>query len=201
MKNLKILLISIITLLLSNQSKSQEIITQKNLVTTPPYYLGGNIIIGASSHSFQLGINPELVKSYNTYMEAGIAMNIYYESYSAYELNPIKSNTFHYGIGSFVRAWPLNSFFAQLQPEYNWAWSYQKNTETGSSGNLRYGCSSLLAGIGYGKHGENGFSYISIMYDLFDNFHSPYRDSYHRPEPVIRGGVGFPVNFRKKKRS
>jgi hypothetical protein len=198
--NTKILFICLISSLLWNQSKSQEIITQKNLMPSPPYFLGGNIIIGASSHSFQLGINPELVKTYTPYLEAGVAMNIYYESYSAYELNPIKSNTFHYGVGSFVRAWPLNSLFAQIQPEYNWAWSSQKNTETGNSGNLRYGSPSLLAGIGYGKHGENGFSYVSIMFDLFNDFHSPYRDSYHRQEPVIRGGVGFPINFSKKKK-
>ena len=113
-----------------------------------PVLFGGGIIIGGSSNSFQFGINPELLKSYNKYIDLGIAMNLYYASYNASELSNYKSRNYQLGAGAFVRAWPLEQFFVQIQPEYNRTWTREKNYLNGNAANLNFGATSILAGIG-----------------------------------------------------
>jgi hypothetical protein len=187
-------------LFFSSASLCQTTVTTSDLLNSKPVFIGGGLVLGGGAHSFQMGLNPELIKSFNTYIDGGIAMNIYYEVYNASELNTIKSKNFRLGMGAFTRIWPIESFFIQIQPEYNYAWLNQKDMSTGQSGVANFGAESLLTGIGYGKRNEWGISYFSIMYDLLDNPRSQYKDAYNRREPVFRAGIGFPLKFGIKKK-
>ena len=182
-------------------------IGQNKTVTTfselnpQPVYIGGGIVLGGGSGSFQIGLNPELVKTYNEYIDLGAAVNVYYASYRTIssDNNEYKLTNTQLGLGAFVRAWPLEAFFLQLQPEYNWTFSSGNNYTQGTSGRSQVSAPSLLAGIGYGQRYENGFSYFSIMYDLIDAQQSPYRMGQASPQPIFRAGFGIPLRIAKKK--
>jgi hypothetical protein len=196
--NLKSFALSLF-ILVAIASNAQTIVTNKNLIEPRPILLGGGIVLGGGSGSFQIGLNPELLKSYNEYVDLGIAMNIYYSSFNANEWNEYRTRNLQLGIGTFVRAWPIQNFFLQLQPEYNITMAYEKNVASGMSGTANFGAASVLAGIGYGQHSKNGMSYFSIMFDLVNDLHSPYRMGQLRAQPIFRAGVGFPINLKKLK--
>lgn len=88
--------------------------------------MGGGLVLGGGANSFQMGLNPEIIKSFTPYLDGGLAMNIYYELYNSNELSDIRSRNFRLGIGAFTRIWPIESFFIQVQPEYNYAWIKQR---------------------------------------------------------------------------
>lgn len=195
--------IGCLLLLLSFQLTSYS---QKNTVTTmsevnsKPVYFGGGIVLGGGTGYFQLGLNPELVKVYNEYVDMGAAVNLYYANYHSLTTNgaDYKLTNLQFGLGSFVRVWPLEQFFLQLQPEYNWTFSSAKVFSEGTYGSSQVSAPSLLAGIGYGRRFENGFSYFSVMYDLIDAQQSPYRMGQLSPQPIFRAGFGVPIHFSKR---
>ena len=196
--NLKSFALSLF-ILIAIASNAQTIVTNKKIIERRPVLLGGGIVVGGGAGSFQIGLNPELLKSYNEYLDLGVAMNIYYSSYNANEWNDLRARNFQFGLGTFVRVWPIQNFFAQVQPEYNWTRAYEKNVATGVSGTASFGAPSVLAGIGYGQHNENGMSYFSVMFDLVNDLRSPYRMGQLRAQPIFRAGVGFPIGTKKKR--
>jgi len=181
-------------------AQAQTTITTNAILDKKPIFVGGGLVLGGGAHSFQMGLNPEIIKSFTPYVDGGLAMNIYYESYNPYELSDIRSRNFRLGVGAFTRIWPIESFFIQIQPEYNYAWIKQKNISTGQSGATNFGAESLLAGVGYGKRSEWGISYFSVMLDLLNNPQSQYKSGINRKEPVFRAGIGFPLKFGAKKK-
>ena len=189
----------------SNLAQAQNIIqTQKVLEEEKPILFGGGLLLGGGSNSFQLGLNPELLKSYNKYIDAGVIANIYYSSFSISLGSNEKIKNFQLGAGVFARVWPIEQFFIQIQPEYNRTWTSSKNYSSDYNGGVRastsYGATSLLGGIGYGTHNANGMSYFSVMIDLLNADQSPYKIGQARAQPIIRAGAGFPI-FRKKKKA
>jgi hypothetical protein len=183
-------------------AQDKTVITNNNLIPKPTYF-GGGIVLGGGPGSFQLGLNPELIKSYNEHIDLGAAMNLYYSNYHSTSLvtgDSYKSTNSQFGMGAFVRAWPLEQFFVQVQPEYNWTFTNAKNFSQGTSGSSSVSAPSLLAGIGYGHRSENGFSYFSIMYDLVDDPKSPYKMGQLTAQPIFRAGFGFPINLSSSKR-
>jgi hypothetical protein len=198
----KFLFIFLFLLLLGSFSiDAQNIVKSSPVANVTNTFAGGGIVIGGGSHNFQIGLNPELVKSYNQYVDGGLAMNIYYETYKDIYDN-VQGNNFKYGIGAFTRIWPVETFFIQIQPEYNWAWMHQKDLSTGVSGTQQLGASSLLTGLGYGHKNEGGFTYFSIMIDLLNNPGSPYYDVFNKKQPIFRAGIGLPIRLgdaRRKK--
>jgi len=186
--------------LTSQLALAQNIIqTQKILEEEKPILFGGGLLIGGGSNSFQFGLNPEILKSYNPYLDAGIITNIYYSSFNVSLSSNEKIKNFQLGAGVFARVWPIEQFFIQLQPEYNRTWTSANNYSNGVKASTSYGATSLLGGIGYGRHNANGMSYFSIMIDLLDAEQSPYRIGQLKSQPIFRAGVGFPI-FRKKKK-
>jgi len=184
----------------SHFALAQNIIqTQKVLEEEKPILFGGGLLLGGGSNSFQLGLNPELLKSYNKYIDAGIIANIYYSSFSISLGSNEKIKNFQLGAGVFARVWPVEQFFIQVQPEYNRTWTSANNYTNGVRANTSYGATSILGGIGYGKHNAEGMSYFSVMIDLLNADQSPYKIGQSRAQPIIRAGAGFPI-FRKKKK-
>ena len=188
-------------ILISHLAQAQNIIqTQKVLEEEKPILFGGGLLLGGGSNSFQLGLNPELLKSYNKYIDAGVIANIYYSSFSISLGSNEKIKNFQLGAGVFARVWPIEQFFIQIQPEYNRTWTSAKNYSNGEKASTSYGATSILGGIGYGTHNANGMSYFSVMIDLLNADQSPYKIGQTRAQPIIRAGAGFPI-FRKKKKA
>jgi hypothetical protein len=187
-------------ILFSIIAQAQTTITTNKILDKKPVFVGGGLVLGGGAHSFQMGLNPEIIKSFTPYLDGGLAMNIYYELYNPSDFSDIRSRNFRLGIGAFTRIWPIESFFIQVQPEYNYAWIKQKDTKSGQAGSTNFGAESILAGIGYGKRSANGISYFSVMIDLLNNPQSQYNSGYNRKEPVFRAGIGFPIRFGPKKK-
>ncbi|MFM1929943.1 MAG: hypothetical protein RL387_1271 [Bacteroidota bacterium] len=186
------------------QSTAQNTVIETSKLVAPekPWMLGGGLVLGGGTGSFQIGLNPELVKSYNDYIDLGVITNIYYSSFrsvASYDGINAKYHKTQFGLGGFARVWPVSEFFLQIQPEYNWTWSNQKDLVNGISRNVNVSTTSVLAGIGYGKRTENGFSYMSIMIDLVNSQQSPYGMGQLRPQPIFRAGFGLPLRMAKKK--
>lgn len=175
--------------------------TTKLMEPERPWMIGGGLVLGGGSGSFQIGINPEMVKSYNDYIDLGLISNIFYSSFRTTEISSTneKFRKMQFGLGGFARLWPVNEFFLQVQPEYNWTWAKQVNVVSNSSNKVSVSATSVLAGIGYGKRTENGFSYFSIMLDLINSQQSPYGMGQLRPQPIFRAGFGLPIRITKKK--
>ncbi len=200
-------LIYLILFALSNSFilKAQEIIKTMPSMNVNPIFIGGNLVIGGGAGSFQLGLNPEIYKRVNDYVDIGAATNLFFQSYNPTLSNGLpgtSSRSFQLGAGAFTRIWPLEKFFIQVQPEYNYTWSRFKDRGTeginaGASRSISFGAESLLAGIGYGSRSENGMTYFSVMIDLLKNINSPYRDSYNRADPIIRAGFAFPIRSKR----
>ncbi|MCF8406866.1 MAG: hypothetical protein K9G06_03225 [Chitinophagaceae bacterium] len=185
----------------SHLAKAQNIIqTQKVLEEEKPILFGGGLLLGGGNNSFQLGLNPELLKSYNKYIDAGVIANIYYSSFNIAFGSNEKIRNFQLGAGVFTRIWPVEQFFIQIQPEYNRTWTSANNFDNGVRARTSYGATSILGGIGYGKHNADGMSYFSVMIDLLNADQSPYKIGQSRAQPIIRAGAGFPI-FRKKKKA
>jgi hypothetical protein len=201
--------IYLILIALSNSIivNAQDVVKTMPSMNVNPIFIGGNLVIGGGAGSFQLGLNPEMYKRVNDYVDIGAATNLFFQSFNptiSNGLPGVSSRSFQLGAGAFTRIWPLEKFFIQIQPEYNYTWSRFKDRGTeginaGASRSIRFGAESLLAGIGYGTRSENGMTYFSVMIDLLKNPNSPYRDGYNRADPIIRAGFAFPILSAKKK--
>jgi hypothetical protein len=185
--------------------KAQEVVKTMPSMNVNPIFIGGNVVIGGGAGSFQIGLNPEMYKRVNDYVDIGAATNLFFQSFNPTISNGFSgtsSRSFQLGVGGFTRIWPIEQFFIQIQPEYNYTWSRFKDRGTesvnaGASRSIRFGAESLLAGIGYGTRSENGMTYFSVMIDLLKNPNSPYRDSYNRADPIIRAGFTFPIRSKR----
>jgi hypothetical protein len=201
----KILLLILIAIGNSYILTAQEVIKTMPSINTNPIFLGGNLVIGGGSGSFQIGLNPEMYKRVNDYVDLGAATNLFFQSFNPTISNGLSGNSsrsFQLGAGAFTRIWPLEKFFIQIQPEYNYTWSRFKNRDTeginaGASRSINFGAQSILAGIGYGSRSENGMTYFSVMIDLLKNQNSPYRNSFNRADPIIRAGFAFPIRSKR----
>ena len=200
--------IYLILIALSNSiiANAQDVVKTMPSMNVNPIFIGGNLVIGGGAGSFQLGLNPEMYKRVNDYMDIGGATNLFFQSFNptiSNGLPGVSSRSFQLGAGAFTRIWPLEKFFIQIQPEYNYTWSRFKDRGTeginaGASRSIRFGAESLLAGIGYGTRSENGMTYFSVMIDLLKNPNSPYRDGFNRADPIIRAGFAFPILRSKR---
>jgi hypothetical protein len=196
------LTIALLLVALNVSAQNTTIQTTKLLEPEKPWMIGGGLVLGGGTGSFQIGLNPELVKSYNDYIDLGLISNIYYSSYrTVASIDGInaKYHKTQFGLGGFARVWPLNEFFLQIQPEYNWTWAKSTDIVDNISNKASVSATSVLAGVGYGKRTENGFSYLSIMIDLVNSQQSPYGMGQLRPQPIFRAGFGLPIRLAKKK--
>lgn len=175
-------------------------------------FVGGSIVLGYgagsssytnSGSNFVIGANPEIGYSLAQWIDAGIATNLIYNSYrfnsGGYRY---RQSAINYGIGAFVRLFPIKGFFLQAQPEINWINVTQKNLDLSGSPKItaKVKANSFLAGVGYGQRfiGQSSFFTI-LMFDLKDDINSPYRDMYGNVLPIIRTGISIYLKDKKKK--
>lgn len=197
----KILITSILfTITLSSFAQENETGAEegKGKFKRENVFLGSSLNLGLANRSFNVGINPEIGYSVTKWLDAGVALNVNYFSQNASDYSSIRFRNFNYGAGTFLRIWPVNFLHLQVQPEYNWISSSQKDVLTGRSGSYQYNAASLLLGIGYGTRvlGSH-YSYVTLMIDVLQDINSPYRDQYNDPLPVFRAGFG--VYLRPKR--
>jgi hypothetical protein len=201
-------LVSLLLIALSNSFivNAQEVVKTMPSMNAHPVFIGGNLVLGGGAGSFQFGINPEIFKRVNNYIDIGSATNIFFQSFNPTLGNGLQgtsSRSFQLGTGGFARIWPLEKFFIQVQPEYNYTWSRFKDRSTeginaGASRSISFGAESILAGIGYGTRSENGMTYFSVMFDLLKNPNSPYRDGFNRADPIVRAGFAFSIGSKRE---
>ena len=155
-------------------------------------FIGTGINLGIANNSFNAGINPEIGYSITKWLDAGLAFNLNYLSQNTSAYSSVKYQNLSYGAGSFIRIWPVSFFHIQIQPEYNWINSNQKDMSTGNSLKYNYNVGSLLVGVGYGSHFiGNRYSFVTLMIDVLQNKNSPYRDQFNDPIPVFKAGFGM----------
>jgi len=201
----KLLLLILIALSNNIIVNAQKVVKTMPSLDVKPVFIGGNLVLGGGAGSFQFGINPEIFKRVNDYIDIGSATNLFFQSFNptiGNGFSGVSSRSFQLGTGGFARIWPLENFFIQIQPEYNYTWSRFKdrgteNVNSGASRKISFGAESLLAGIGYGTKTDNGMTYFSVMIDLLKNPNSPYRDGFNRADPIIR--AGFAISIRSKR--
>lgn len=186
----KILLALCLISVLTATAQEGETLTPKGFDRNR-VFIGSGLNLGLSNRSFNIGLNPEIGYSLNNWLDVGIATNFSYFTQSA-DLNGIRYRDLNYGLGAFVRAWPLNFLFVQVQPENNWINSAQYIPSTNQNFTYKLNASSLLAGIGYGSRQVGArISYFIILIDVAAQRNSPYVDSYGSQQPVFRAGFGF----------
>lgn len=157
-------------------------------------FIGGSLNLGFASNTFQVGAVPEIGYSVTDWFDAGLGININYSSERAdpyYNYN-VRTRSFNYGGGPFIRLYPIHFLFIQGQLEENWIKVNQKDYNTGLDGSATFQSTSLIAGIGYAQRivGQNNF-YTMIGIDLMRDPNSPYRDYNGSAIPIIRAGFNF----------
>ena len=166
-------------------------------------FLGGSISLGFGSGNFGVGANPEIGYSLSQWLDGGVVFNLnynsqrYYDAYSGADIGKVSS--FNYGAGVFVRAYPVNFLFVQLQPEENWINYNTKDFSTNIHLKSKVNAASLIGGIGYSQRVVTQGSYFFMIgLDLLTNQNSPYRDSYNHALPIIRGGFDVYLHPARK---
>ncbi len=164
-------------------------------------FIGGSLSLGYSSYDFNVGANPEIGYSLNKWLDAGVVVNLNYNSERAdpnFNDN-IRYRSFNYGAGLFGRVWPLPFLFFQAQPEYNFInYSAKDMYPGGGSASQTTNAASLLLGVGYGQRivGQSSF-FISVSLDVLNSQYSPYRDFNGTVLPVVRAGFDFYLHPRR----
>jgi len=198
--NMKIFFLSVLMMLFFFSSMAQSPSDErKKGFKKERIFVGANLNLGFINRTFNIGINPEVGYSLTRWLDAGIAANFNYFSQNASEFSSIRYRNINYGAGIFTRIWPVNFLFLQVQPEYNFINSAQKNVLTQQSAKYNYDAGSLLVGLGYGSRLiGSSYSYFTLMLDVLQNPNSPYRDRYNDPIPVIRAGFGMYLQPRRR---
>ncbi|BFG69258.1 hypothetical protein KACHI17_01390 [Sediminibacterium sp. KACHI17] len=198
MKN-SILYTSLCLLLcVSSIAQSNDADEKKGKFKRENTFLGAAVNLSLGNRFFNVGVNPEVGYSFNNWLDAGVALNVNYFSQNASDFSSTRFRNFNYGAGTFLRIWPVNFLHLQVQPEYNWINSSQKNVISGQTFKYNYSSESLLVGIGYGSRMIGSqYSYVTLMIDVLQNINSPYRDQFNDPLPVFRAGFGMYLNRKK----
>jgi hypothetical protein len=188
---MRIALIILLSLFLCNTllAQSSESNLEKGKFKKENLFIGTGFNVGIASRGY----------SVTKWLDGGIALNLNYFSQNPSDYSSIKYQNLSYGAGSFIRVWPVSFFHIQIQPEFNWINSTQKNTNTNVTQKYNYHAGSLLVGIGYGSHFiGNRYSYVTLMIDVLQDKNSPYRDQFNDPIPVFKAGFGMYLKPSRK---
>jgi hypothetical protein len=150
-------------------------------------FVGGNLGL-AFGYATIINIAPEVGYRFSPMFAAGVGLNYSYYNYQEGYYLPYKET--YAGMSIFGRFYPVQQFFIQAQPGLNYVWGsgylppfYNEYTKVNQF------VPSLLVGGGAAiPTGANGALTISVMYDVIQNYYSPY---YH--QAVY--GIGYTMGF------
>ncbi len=153
-------------------------------------FTGGNVSLAFYTGTFAAGIGPHIGYSITKWLDAAVAVNYNYISQND-GYNKIRQSDI--GPGAFIRVFPVNFLYAQVQYEQNFI-RQKEIYSTGYTNIFKANAASLLLGAGYtsGREpGENTYYYLTLMFDAMNNINSPYLDQYGRKIPVVRVGYNI----------
>ncbi len=196
-------------LLAQDEMEGEKGFKKENLFT------GGSITLSFFNGQTVVGANPIFGYRIANWLDAGFALNFVYAGGRDYYEYDDKIKQTNWGPGIFTRLYPVNFLFAQAQFEHNYS-TLKYYAAPGSinymDGEISTGANSLLVGAGYtqGRDKEsNTFYYISVLFDVLKNVHSPYVNVAVNPDnpsqqrvtmtPIIRAGFNIAL-FRGKNR-
>jgi hypothetical protein len=135
-------------------------------------FIGGNFGLSFGTYTL-VNISPQVGYRFNNYLAAGIGINGQYtrikDRYAGY------TATTSYGVAGmnlFGRVYPIQQFFAQLQPEMNYIWGKYKSGNSEYSLNGKILPSLLVGAGGMIPMGRAGGLIIMAQYDLLNKSNS-----------------------------
>ncbi|PLX04229.1 MAG: hypothetical protein C0595_04250 [Marinilabiliales bacterium] len=160
----------------SGNKKADNAVVKRKPVTTNKWFAGGMIGGGFSQYNSYLELSPIVGYHLTPSFDVGTRITYIYQSYT----DPffIKHRNHIYGMGLFGRYKFLK--FLMVHVEYS-------GLSTKWYDDNRYFVNSLYVGGGLYQSFGRGFSSLAILYDVFEDEHSPYNN------PIIR--IGFGINF------
>ena len=142
-------------------------------------FFGGNFGLTFGDYTL-INISPQLGYRLNKYFAAGAGINFQYVSEKQRDVynNPLyKTSIGVAGLNLFGRAYPIQYFMLQLQPEVNYRFGNIKTYYNGVTEKTNLDAlivPSILAGGGIVIPSDRSALIISMMYDLLKDVNSPY---------------------------
>lgn len=169
-------------------------------------FTGGSVTLSFFNGATILGASPIFGYKIANWVDAGVVANYIYSGQRDVTEFDDKVRQYVYGGGVFTRIYPVNFLFLQAQFEHN----FTKLKYIPAPGSVFYSpyketfdASSFLVGAGYTQGrgpGSNTFYYVSILFDVIKDQHSPYVDLAYNPNtggysvravPIIRAGFNI----------
>lgn len=167
-------------------------------------FTGGGISLGFGTNTFQVGASPVLGYSLARWVDAGVVINFNYTTYRDVLTFDDKLRSTTYGGGVFTRLYPVRFLFAHAQFEHNFVKEkyLPGNGQSGGSNNVESNSLLLGAGVATERYPGEGrpFFYLSLLFDVLDNNHSPYVRSDGSLLPILRAGIQVPLFQGARKR-
>jgi hypothetical protein len=137
-------------------------------------FVGGGLGLAFGTYTI-VNVAPLVGYRFSELFAAGVGVNYSYYGYNDGYWNYKQS---YVGMSIFGRVYPVRQFFIQVEPQENYMWYTQSGIGTNQglpSYQINQFVPSLLLGGGAAiPTGGNGAITISVMYDVLQNYYSPY---------------------------
>jgi hypothetical protein len=160
-------------------------------------FTGGTLNLSFGNLITNVGVSPFFGYSLNRYVDVAGSIGFNYISQRDNFVVNDKLRQTLFGPGAFVRLFPVDFVFAQVQYEYN-LMTNRYIPAPGSTLNretFNFDAHSLLlgGGISSGRRFplQKSYYYFSVLWDFGNSPNSPYRDNLNRSVPIIRAGYNI----------
>lgn len=196
-------LLSIFSLCLLMNAFAQKHSPDQNKNKKSRFYVGpiggGSINLSFGDHYHHFGCTPYLGSSLSKSVDLAGSFGVnFIKNISNNGINIDNSQT-SFGPGAFVRVFPISFLYLQGQYEFNFI--EKSYTVGGVSQTDHLDANSFLlgAGINTGRNKmKSSYFYFSVLWDVADDPHSPYKDQNGHAVPVIRTGFNLSLIPPKK---
>lgn len=159
-------------------------------------FTGGNLQLAFGNNTTQLGVGPFFGYSINRYVDVAASVNVNYVSQRDNIQFDDKLRQTTIGPGAFVRVFPINIIFAQVQYEHNFIKQRYKSppnqNQPDQTGSIDVNSVLVGGGLATGRNQYNkSFFYFSVLWDVSRVQGSPYTDGANRAVPIIRTGYNI----------
>ncbi len=201
----KLLLINLIICLTGLSVAAQDDEEEKGF-KKQNLFTGGSITLSFGNNQWVIGGNPIFGYKLTDWADAGLSLNVLYNSSRDYYDYNDKLEQWVIGPGVFARIYPVRFLFFQGQFEHSFT-TLKYIPASGSSipsDKTSTDVNSLLVGGGLAtgrQKGSTSFFYFSVLFDVLKNPNSPYVNVSYNPDvpsqqrvtmvPIIRAGVNI----------